>query len=213
MLLTFQVISVAFYSEHEKSEKFCSEALILTWGSLTCHKSTTWDPRLYFPSEGSHTQVFTLSKNPLTPTGYEPANLGSRGEYDNHGTTGVDHTFKIPPDTQFCGQTNLFYGDFGRLTGTEPMFWSVRVAVIDPLYIACDNSPDKSIIHGITDKLTTDIYSLLNLLRCQFKRYRSTASVFQNVLIWRGMVSLDALSFFFADIIPKLCIHSQYPII
>ena len=28
MLLTSQVISVAFYSEREKSDKFCSEALI-----------------------------------------------------------------------------------------------------------------------------------------------------------------------------------------
>ena len=30
MLLTSQVISVAFYSEHEKSDKICSEALIST---------------------------------------------------------------------------------------------------------------------------------------------------------------------------------------
>ena len=29
MLLTSQIISVAFYSEREKSNKFCSEALIL----------------------------------------------------------------------------------------------------------------------------------------------------------------------------------------
>ena len=29
-------------------------------------------------------------KNPSTPVGIEPANLGSRGEYDNHWTTGVD---------------------------------------------------------------------------------------------------------------------------
>ena len=29
-------------------------------------------------------------KNPSTSTGIEPANLGSRGEYDNHWTTGVD---------------------------------------------------------------------------------------------------------------------------
>ena len=28
MLLTSRVISVAFYSEHEKADKFCSEALI-----------------------------------------------------------------------------------------------------------------------------------------------------------------------------------------
>ena len=40
-LLTSQVISVAFYSEHEKSDKFCSEALISAWGSFTCRKFTT----------------------------------------------------------------------------------------------------------------------------------------------------------------------------
>ena len=57
-LLTSQVISVAFYSEREKSHKFCSEALISAWGSFTCRKSTTWNPWLYFPSEGSHTQDF-----------------------------------------------------------------------------------------------------------------------------------------------------------
>ena len=39
--LTFQIISVAFYIEGENSDKFCSEALILTLGSFTCRKSTT----------------------------------------------------------------------------------------------------------------------------------------------------------------------------
>ena len=34
MLLTSQVISVAFYIEHDKSDKFCSEALISAWGSF-----------------------------------------------------------------------------------------------------------------------------------------------------------------------------------
>ena len=51
MLLTSQVISVAFYSEREKSDKFCSEVLISAWGSFTCRKSTTRDQWLYFPSE------------------------------------------------------------------------------------------------------------------------------------------------------------------
>ena len=89
-LLTSQFISVASYSEREKSDKFCSEALISAWGSFTCRKSTTRDPRLYYPSEGSHTQDFyALKKNPRTPAGFEPANLGSSGEYDNHWTTGV----------------------------------------------------------------------------------------------------------------------------
>ena len=33
-LLISQVISVTYYSEHEKSDKFCSESLISSWGSL-----------------------------------------------------------------------------------------------------------------------------------------------------------------------------------
>ena len=34
---------------------------------------------------------FLLSeKNPSTSAGFKPVNLGSSGEYDNHGTTGVD---------------------------------------------------------------------------------------------------------------------------
>ena len=43
-------------------------------GSFTCHKSATWDPRLYFPSEGRRAEIFS----PLIPTasaGFEPANL------------------------------------------------------------------------------------------------------------------------------------------
>ena len=58
MLVTSQVISIAFYVEREKSDKFCSEALISASGSFTCRKSTTRDSRLYFPSEGSHTHDF-----------------------------------------------------------------------------------------------------------------------------------------------------------
>ena len=72
MLLTSEVISVSFYSEREKSDKFCSEALILAWGSFTCRKSTTRDPQLYFRSEGSHTQDFYALKNPSTLAGLNP---------------------------------------------------------------------------------------------------------------------------------------------
>ena len=46
-VLTSQVISIAFYSEREKSDKFCSEALISAWVSFTYRKSKTRDPRLY----------------------------------------------------------------------------------------------------------------------------------------------------------------------
>ena len=34
--------------------------------------------------------IFTLWKNPSAPAGFEPANLGSSDEYENHGTTVVD---------------------------------------------------------------------------------------------------------------------------
>ena len=72
-------------------DRACSEALISSWGSSTCRKPTTRDPRLYFPSEGSHLfRIFTLWKNPSTTAGIKSANLGSRAEYDNHWTTGVD---------------------------------------------------------------------------------------------------------------------------
>ena len=67
-LLTSQVISVAFCSEHENSDKFYSEALISAWSQFTCRKSTTRDPRLYCPSEGSHTQNFYALKKPRDPS-------------------------------------------------------------------------------------------------------------------------------------------------
>ena len=85
-LLIYHVIGVAFYSEREKTDKFCSEALISASDSSTCRKSTTRDPRLYFPSEGSHTQDFYALNKTITPAGFEPANLGSSGEYDNYET-------------------------------------------------------------------------------------------------------------------------------
>ena len=55
------------------------------------------------------------------------------------------------------GQTKFFNDDFSRLMGTKPLFWRIRIAVIDPFFITCDNFSDKSIFHGITDKLMTDI--------------------------------------------------------
>ena len=65
--LTSWVISVVSDIKHEKSDKFCSEALILARGSFTCRNSATRDPQLYFPSEGSHTQDFKLWKKSIDP--------------------------------------------------------------------------------------------------------------------------------------------------
>ena len=84
-LLTFQVISVAFYIEREKSDKFSTEALI------SCPKSTTRDQRLYFPFEGSHTQNFYALKKSIDPTGFE---LGISDPVANMITTG-------PPESTY----------------------------------------------------------------------------------------------------------------
>ena len=42
--------------------------------SFTCRKSTTWDQRLYFPSEGRRAEDFFALKNPTASAGFEPAN-------------------------------------------------------------------------------------------------------------------------------------------
>ena len=47
------------------------------WGSFTCRKSTTWDRRLYFPSEGRRDEDFFALKYPTASAGFEPANLDS----------------------------------------------------------------------------------------------------------------------------------------
>ena len=54
----------------------------------------TRPPRLYFPSEEDILRIFTLWKNPLNPAAFEPANLGSSGKWENHGTTGVGFKLK-----------------------------------------------------------------------------------------------------------------------
>ena len=79
--------------------------------------------------------------------------------------------------TLLWDRTHFFKDNCGRLAATEALFWGVRVAEMDVCFNTCDNSPDKSIMLGITDKLMTDIHSTLSLLSCQFMRYRSTDSV------------------------------------
>jgi hypothetical protein len=47
-----------------------------------CRKATTWDRRLYFPSEGTRAEdFFFCPKNPTASAGCEPANLGTKGQH------------------------------------------------------------------------------------------------------------------------------------
>ena len=49
--------------------------------SFTCRKSTTWDKRLYFPSEGRRAEDFAALKNPTASFGFGPSNLGTKGQH------------------------------------------------------------------------------------------------------------------------------------
>jgi len=41
----------------------------------------TWDRRLYFPSEGRRAEDFFAFKNPTASAGFEPTNLGTKGQH------------------------------------------------------------------------------------------------------------------------------------
>jgi hypothetical protein len=44
------------------------------YGTFTCRITTTWDRRLYFPSEGRHAEDFSRPKKPMASAEFEPAN-------------------------------------------------------------------------------------------------------------------------------------------
>ena len=50
-------------------------------GSFTCRESTTWDKRLYLPSEGRGAEDFFALRNSTASTGFEPPNLGTKGQH------------------------------------------------------------------------------------------------------------------------------------
>ena len=69
----------------EMSDEFLPENARLPrniQGSFTCRKSTTWGRRLYFPYEGRRAEdFFSALKNPRASVGFEPANLGTKGQH------------------------------------------------------------------------------------------------------------------------------------
>ena len=91
-LLTSQVISVAFYSERVKDDKFGLQALISAWGT---NGFTSLPKEVIL-------RIFSLWKIPSTTAGFGLANLGSCGEYDNHGNdSGTEREpLCIPFDTR-----------------------------------------------------------------------------------------------------------------
>ena len=59
---------------------FAQRPIFQAWGSLKSLKSQTRDLQLKVPPGGFVLRIFTSWKNPSTSAGFEPANLGYRGE-------------------------------------------------------------------------------------------------------------------------------------
>jgi hypothetical protein len=68
-----------------RSDKFCRDADFHGTSRDLLHAANLakWDPRLYFPSEGRRAEDFSALKNPTASAGFEPANLGTRGQHAN----------------------------------------------------------------------------------------------------------------------------------
>ena len=78
--------------------KFCLNADLNVTFRYLLHaiKATTWNRRLYFPSEGRRAEDFFRPKNPTASAGFEPANLGTKGQ----------HATSRPPKPLTC---SIFY--------------------------------------------------------------------------------------------------------
>jgi hypothetical protein len=68
-----------------RTDKFCLDADFHGTSTDLLHAANlaTWDPRLYFPSEGRRTDDFSALKNLTASAGFEPANLRTRGQHTN----------------------------------------------------------------------------------------------------------------------------------
>jgi hypothetical protein len=68
--------------------EFCQKNIFsCSQGSFTCRKSTTWDRRLYFPSEEVVLRIFITLKIPSSSDGFELANLVVQWQALHHLTT------------------------------------------------------------------------------------------------------------------------------
>ena len=67
------------YGRERFSGNFAYMASLYT--SLGIFYMPTWDRPLYFPSEGRRAEDFFALKNPTAWAGFEPANLGDKGQH------------------------------------------------------------------------------------------------------------------------------------
>ena len=94
--------------------------------------------------------------------------------------------------TVHWGRTDFFNDNFGRLTGTKPLFWGTRVGVTGPFFTS---QVTILLINRSMDKISTLHWACwgVNSWRTDLKLMYD----FPRVLIWQCMVSFDALNSFF----------------
>ena len=106
--------------------------------SFTCRKSTTWDRRLYFPFEGRRAEdFFSALKNPTASAGFEPANLGTKGQHA---------TSRPPKPLSYMLNSNLikrlFFFFVSRIFHRTPIHisriivWEKRIRLLSTLVLS-----------------------------------------------------------------------------
>ena len=93
--------------------------------------------------------------------------------------------------TLLWGRTDFFNDDFGRLAGTEPLFWGVRVGVIDPIFIAW------ILLINLSSMVLPVSWWQIYTLSCANSWGTDLQLLydFPSVLIWRCMASYNERSF------------------
>ena len=110
-------------------------------GSFTCRKSTTWDKRLYFPSEGRRAEDFIALKNPTASAGFESRNFGTKGQHATSRLPKPLQMSNIPADlnyiqhalciwriTVFC-LADLTYFEGIRVENNVEKRWLIRIII------------------------------------------------------------------------------------
>ena len=96
---------------------------VISTESCDFHEYTyaTWDTRLYFPSEGRPAEDFFFAlKNPTTSAGFEPANLGTKGQ----------HATSRPPKPHHKAVNNfsIKIDEVKPLSSNETICWCLKCA-------------------------------------------------------------------------------------
>ena len=97
------------------ADEFCLKMpdFHVTCRDFICRKSTTWNKRLYFPSEGRRAEDFFALKNPTASARFEPANLGTKGQ----------HATSRPPKPLYVQDGQTYHTLWQRLQTSRGPRW------------------------------------------------------------------------------------------